>query len=73
MRRDAAAKKERAAVAAVNRSSCSRFSSAQRAALMNNKLVQEGGEIDGFTVEKITADSVIVRSGVYRFELKMQR
>jgi len=45
----------------------------QRAALMNNKLVQEGGEIDGFTVEQITADSVIVRSGVYRFELKMQR
>jgi hypothetical protein len=46
---------------------------AQRAALINNKLVQEGGEIDGFTVEKITADSVIVRSGVYRFELKMKR
>ena len=46
---------------------------AQRAALVNNKLVQEGGEIDGFIVEKITADSVIVRSGVYRFELKMQR
>ena len=46
---------------------------AQRAALINNKLVQEGGEIEGFTVEKITADSVIVRTGIYRFELKMQR
>lgn len=45
----------------------------QRAALMNNKLVQEGAEIDGFTVERISPDSVIVRSGVYRFELKMQR
>lgn len=46
---------------------------AQRAALMNNKLVQEGGEIDGFTIDQITQDSVIVRSGVYRFELKMKK
>lgn len=45
----------------------------QRAALVNNKLVQEGSEIDGFVVEKITQDSVIVRSGVYRFELKMTK
>ncbi|MDB5297396.1 MAG: hypothetical protein JWO31_3379, partial [Phycisphaerales bacterium] len=45
----------------------------RRAALVNNVLVQEGGEVDGFTVEKISPGAVVVRSGVYRFELRMDQ
>jgi hypothetical protein len=40
--------------------------------LINNQAYQEGQVVDGFTVEKITANSVIVRTGAFRFELKMQ-
>ena len=40
--------------------------------LINNQAYQEGQVVNGFTVDKITANSVIVRTGSFRFELKMQ-
>lgn len=47
-------------------------SGSHRACMINNTLYQEGQQVDGFTIEQITPESVIVKSGVYRFELKMQ-
>lgn len=48
-------------------------SDAQRACMVNNAMYTEGQQVEGFTVEKITPMSVIVRKGAYRFELKMQK
>lgn len=45
---------------------------ANSACMINNALYQEGQQVDGFTVEKISPGAVVVRSGPYRFELKMQ-
>ena len=45
----------------------------RRACMINNTLYSEGQQVESFTIEKITPDSVIVKSGSYRFELKMQR
>jgi len=42
------------------------------ACLINNTLVVQGQQVEGFTVEQIGIDSVIVRKGTYRFELKMK-
>jgi hypothetical protein len=42
------------------------------ACLINNTLVEAGGQIEGFTVEQIGIDSVIVRKGTYRFEVRMR-
>ncbi|MCS7032629.1 MAG: general secretion pathway protein GspB [Phycisphaerae bacterium] len=44
----------------------------QRACMINNTLVKEGQTVEGFTLEKIASDAVIVRNGPYRFELRMQ-
>ncbi len=44
-----------------------------RACMVNNAMYQEGGQIEQFTIEKITPNSVIVKTGAYRFELKMQK
>jgi hypothetical protein len=41
--------------------------------MISGKLVKEGQTINGFTVEKITASSVIVSQGEFKFELKMER
>jgi len=41
-----------------------------RSCMINNGLYVEGGHIDRFEVERIAPNSVIVRSGPYRFELK---
>lgn len=46
---------------------------ANRSCMINNTLYREGQTVEGFTVEKIGAGSVIVRQGAYRFELRMQR
>jgi len=43
-----------------------------RACMIGNTLYQEGQQVGTFTVEKINQKSVIVTSGAYRFELKMQ-
>lgn len=47
-------------------------SGTHRACMINDQLYMEGQQVDQFTIERITPDSVIVRTGVYRFELKMQ-
>lgn len=44
-----------------------------RACMINNTLVQEGQQVDQFVIEKISPNSVIVKSGVYRFEIRMQK
>ena len=43
------------------------------ACMINNTLCTEGQAIGKFTVEKVNQASVIVKSGGYRFELKMQK
>jgi hypothetical protein len=43
------------------------------ACMINNAMYMEGQQIGRFTVEKIAQASVIVKSGQYRFELKMQK
>lgn len=48
-------------------------SGARKACMINNTLYQEGQQVEQFTIEKISPASVIVKTGVYRFELKMQR
>jgi hypothetical protein len=47
--------------------------SSQKACMINNTLFREGQTVDGFSIEKISAGSVVVRQGQYRFELRMQR
>jgi hypothetical protein len=49
------------------------YGDTRRACMINNTLFKEGGQIDNFTIEKINQNSVIVKNGPYRFELKMQR
>jgi hypothetical protein len=41
--------------------------------MINNKMYTEGQQVEGFLIEKISREGVIVRSGVYRFELRMQK
>ena len=46
---------------------------ARNSCMINNALYVEGQQVEQFTVEKISPNSVIVRNGAYRFELRMQR
>jgi len=46
---------------------------AKSTCMVNNAMYREGQKVEDFTIEKITSNSVIVRNGTYRFELKMQR
>jgi hypothetical protein len=41
--------------------------------MISGRLVKEGQTINGFTVEKIQAGSVILSQGQFKFELKMER
>ena len=41
------------------------------ACLINNSLVEQGQQVNGFTVELVKNDSVVVRKGAYRFEIRM--
>lgn len=41
--------------------------------MINNTLFSEGEQVNEFIVERISPNSVIVKSGAYRFELRMQR
>jgi hypothetical protein len=41
--------------------------------MVNNQMYTEGQTVGGFTIEKISPGAVNVRSGEYRFQLKMQR
>jgi hypothetical protein len=45
----------------------------RKACMINTTLYQENETVDIFTVDKIAANSVIVRSGVFKFELKMAK
>lgn len=47
--------------------------SSQKSAMINNALYREGQTVEGFTVDKISPNAVVVRQGQYRFELRMQR
>ena len=49
------------------------FSDSRKACMINNSLYREGQAFDDFTVEKITATSVILRNGPYRFQLTTAR
>jgi hypothetical protein len=49
------------------------YSDARKACMINDTMYREGDKVDAFTVEKVTANSVVVKGGVYRFELRMQR
>jgi hypothetical protein len=49
------------------------YGDARRACMINGELLQEGQQVSSFTVEKISADAVVVKTGVYRFELRMQK
>jgi hypothetical protein len=49
------------------------FSGARKACMINNTLYKEGEQIAQFTIEKIEPGRVIVKTGVYRFELKAKR
>ena len=48
-------------------------SSAHKACMINNKLYQEGQQVAEFNIEKISPNAVVVKSGIYRFELRMQK
>ncbi|HEX8915250.1 MAG TPA: general secretion pathway protein GspB [Humisphaera sp.] len=45
----------------------------RRMAMVNGKALREGDTIDGFAVEQIRPDSVVVRNGPYGFVLWMQK
>lgn len=45
----------------------------RKSCMINNALYTEGQQVETFTIEKISPNSVIVRNGSYRFELRMQR
>jgi hypothetical protein len=70
-------KREEERVAILNAVNALQLQSVMRGArnscMVNNALYTEGQQVDGFTIEKISTNSVIVRNGAYRFELRMQR
>lgn len=49
------------------------FGDVRRSCMINGKLFGEGDVIDAFSVERINANSVIVRRDVYRYEIRMTR
>jgi hypothetical protein len=48
-------------------------SGARKACMINNTMYSEGQQIGEFVIEKINPGSVVVKNGVYRFELRMQK
>ncbi len=49
------------------------YGETRRACLINDTLYQEGQAVDQFTIEQISSNAVIVKTGIYRFELRMQK
>jgi hypothetical protein len=43
-----------------------------KSCMINNTLYREGQQVESFTIEKIMPNTVIVRTGIYRFQLSMQ-
>jgi hypothetical protein len=48
-------------------------SGARKSCMINNTLYTEGEQVNDFVVEKINPGTVVVKNGVYRFELRMQK
>lgn len=48
-------------------------SGSRKACMINNTLYTEGQQVDQFIIERIEPGRVVVKTGVYRFELKMQK
>ena len=48
-------------------------SGTRKACMINNSLYQEGQSVGEFLIEKITPTGVAVKTGAYRFVLRMQR
>jgi hypothetical protein len=48
-------------------------SGSRKACMINNTMYLEGQQVEQFTIEKIEPARVIVKTGSFRFELKMQR
>jgi hypothetical protein len=48
-------------------------SGARKSCMINNTLYTEGEKVDSFVIEKINSDGVIVRCGIFRFNVPMQR
>lgn len=46
--------------------------SKHRSCMINNTLYAEGQQVGIFTVKQVTTSTVVIESGKYRFELKMQ-
>jgi hypothetical protein len=49
------------------------YSETRKACMINDTMYREGQNVGDFTVEKVTQNTVVVKNGVYRFELRMQR
>ena len=43
----------------------------RKACMINNTMYQEGDTLDNFTIERIQPNSVVVKSGPFRFALRM--
>jgi hypothetical protein len=48
-------------------------SGTRKACMINNTLYMEGQQVEQFTIEKINPGSVVLRTGAFRYERKMQR
>ncbi|MEO6434347.1 MAG: hypothetical protein ABIP55_01110 [Tepidisphaeraceae bacterium] len=48
-------------------------SGSRKACMINNTLYREGEQVEQFIIEKIEKGRVVVKTGAYRFELKMQK
>jgi hypothetical protein len=44
---------------------------ARPACVVNGKLYQQGQEVDGFVIEQVNPQTIVVRAGAYRFEVGM--
>ena len=49
------------------------ISGSRKACMINNTLYLQGQQVEQFLVEKIEPDRVVVKTGAYRFDLKMQK
>ena len=48
-------------------------SGSRKACMINNTLYLQGQQVEQFLIEKIEPDRVVVKTGAYRFDLKMQK
>jgi hypothetical protein len=75
---DQARKREREKQAAMKASGALQLQSiihsgSRKACMINNTLYMQGQQVEQFVIEKIEPDRVVVKTGAYRFELKMQK